>query len=73
VTEAPSITSGGDFAPAEPDADEMADGNDERDSFEAYADAAGIPDAKRDSAFSALQSLIESCVAKAKAGSYGEE
>ncbi len=70
--DAPSITSGGDFVPTDDEVVE-ADGNDERDSFDAYADAAGIPDAKRDSAFAALQSLIESCVAKAKAGSYGEE
>lgn len=72
--EAPSFTSGGDFKPAEPDGDEpQADEGDERDSFEAYADAAGIPEAKRDAAFAGLLALVESCVAKTKASSYGEE
>jgi len=72
--DAPSISSGGDFKPAEPDVDEpQADLGDERDSFEAYADAAGIPDAKRDAAYAGLMAFVESCVAKTKDSSYGEE
>lgn len=45
--------------------------SDERDSFDAFAYAAGIPEEKRDGAYEALRSMIETCAQKIKEGSYG--
>jgi hypothetical protein len=57
-------------AGGDPEGDE---GDDERDPFDAFADAAGIPDEKRDDAYEALRSMIQTCVRKAKEGSYSDE
>lgn len=45
--------------------------NDERDAFDAFAEAAGIPDDKKDDAYSALAAMIEACVARR--GEYEKE
>lgn len=53
--------------------DEGSDEADERDAFDAFADDAGIPDDKRDSAYDALVAMIQACIAREKSGGYDEE
>lgn len=54
-------------------APEGDDDGDERESFDFFADQAGIPDEKRDDAYEALVSMIQACIKREKAGGYDEE
>jgi hypothetical protein len=46
--------------------DDSEDDGGERDAFDGFADAAGIPDDKRDDAFAALKDMIHICYANSE-------
>ncbi len=64
---------GGDAAPVGVEADADETGNDAEDmAFADFADAAGIPEEKRDVAKDALADFVRACMSKDEGGGYGE-
>ena len=49
------------------------DEGDEREAFEAFADAAGIAEEKREDAYAAFVAAVQACIAREKSGGYEEE